>query len=39
MKIPMIPSHAIYLALITDKPVYVKKELVDKRDDLADFEL
>ncbi|NPA84572.1 MAG: bifunctional nuclease family protein [Crenarchaeota archaeon] len=39
MKIPMIPSHAIYLALITEKPIYVKRELVDKRDELGDFEL
>jgi len=39
MRIPMIPSHAIYLALITDKPIYVKKDLVDRSDDLADLEL
>ena len=38
MRIPMIPSHAIYLALITDKPIYVKKDLVDRSDDLADLE-
>ncbi|BCS92018.1 hypothetical protein L3N51_00099 [Metallosphaera sp. J1] len=26
----MIPSHAIYLALLTGKPIKVKKELVDR---------
>ncbi|EHP69543.1 MAG: DUF151 domain-containing protein [Metallosphaera yellowstonensis] len=26
----MIPSHAIYLALLTGKPILVKKELVDR---------
>ncbi|AEB94150.1 MAG: DUF151 domain-containing protein [Metallosphaera sp.] len=26
----MIPSHAIYLALLTKKPIKVKRELVDK---------
>ncbi|AWR99503.1 bifunctional nuclease family protein [Metallosphaera hakonensis] len=26
----MIPSHAIYLALLTGKPIRVKKELVDR---------
>ncbi len=29
IKVKMIPSHAIYLALITDKPIYVSKKLLD----------
>ncbi len=38
MKIPMIPSHAIYLALITEKPIYVSEELVRKSEgDFEDF--
>jgi len=32
MSIPMVPSHAIYLALLTDKPIYVDEKLVDKED-------
>ncbi len=28
--IKMIPSHAVFLALITGKPIYVKEELVDE---------
>ncbi|WP_054845184.1 bifunctional nuclease family protein [Sulfuracidifex tepidarius] len=28
----MIPSHAIYLGLLTKKPIYVKKELVDEQE-------
>ncbi len=28
----MIPSHAIYLALISNKPIYVKKSLVDEQE-------
>ncbi|MEM0378486.1 MAG: hypothetical protein QXP68_05215 [Thermosphaera sp.] len=30
----MIPSHAIYLALITGKPIYVSKQLVDEQERL-----
>ncbi|QKQ99829.1 bifunctional nuclease family protein [Metallosphaera tengchongensis] len=29
----MIPSHAIYLALLTNKPIKVKRELVEKSSD------
>lgn len=28
----MIPSHAIYLALISNKPIYVRKTLVDQQE-------
>ncbi|MEM0015856.1 MAG: DUF151 domain-containing protein [Saccharolobus sp.] len=28
----MIPSHAIFLAVITNKPIFVKKELVDEQE-------
>ncbi|AWR97193.1 bifunctional nuclease family protein [Acidianus sulfidivorans JP7] len=28
----MIPSHAIYLALIANKPIYVRKSLVDEQE-------
>ncbi|ARM77106.1 bifunctional nuclease family protein [Acidianus manzaensis] len=28
----MIPSHAIYLALISNKPIYVRKTLVDDQE-------
>ncbi|MEM4884360.1 MAG: DUF151 domain-containing protein [Saccharolobus sp.] len=28
----MIPSHAIFLAIITNKPIFVKKELVDEQE-------
>lgn len=28
----MIPSHAIYLALLANKPIYVKKGLVDEQE-------
>jgi bifunctional DNase/RNase len=28
MTIKMIPSHAVYLALLTGRNIYVKKELV-----------
>jgi len=34
----MIPSHAIYLALLTNKPLYVKKELVERQDEMLDEE-
>ena len=29
ISVKMIPSHAIYLALISDKPIYVNKKLVE----------
>ncbi len=28
LEVKMIPSHAIFLALVTDKPIYVSEELV-----------
>ncbi len=28
----MIPSHAIYLALITNKPIFVKRKLVEEQE-------
>jgi Uncharacterized conserved protein len=28
----MIPSHAIYLALVSERPVFVKRELVDEQE-------
>ncbi|BCU67306.1 hypothetical protein HS7_07430 [Sulfolobales archaeon HS-7] len=27
----MVPSHAIYLALLADKPIYVRKNLIDSQ--------
>lgn len=32
ISIKMIPSHAIYLALLTGKSIYVKRELVDQQE-------
>ncbi len=32
----MIPSHAIMLALLADRPIYVKKALVDERESLEE---
>ncbi len=32
MSIKMIPSHAVYLALISGKDIYVKKSLVDQQE-------
>ncbi len=32
-KIPMIPSHAIFLALVTDKPIYVSDRLVREQEE------
>ncbi|ABN69909.1 hypothetical protein Smar_0808 [Staphylothermus marinus F1] len=29
----MVPSHAIFLAKLTNKPIYVKKELVDQQEE------
>ncbi len=31
MKVPMVPSHAIYLALLTRRPIYVLRKLVDEQ--------
>ena len=33
VKIPMIPSHAVFLALVTDKPIYVSERLVKEQED------
>ncbi|MCX8195766.1 MAG: DUF151 domain-containing protein [Acidilobaceae archaeon] len=32
MSIKMIPSHAIFLALLTGKSIYVKRDLVDEQE-------
>ncbi len=34
MRKRMIPSHAIYLALLFDKPIYVLKRLVDEQEEM-----
>lgn len=34
--IKMIPSHAVYLALLSGKSIYVKKELVDQQEKLEE---
>ncbi|ADI32744.1 bifunctional nuclease family protein [Staphylothermus hellenicus] len=33
IKRKMVPSHAIFLAKLTNKPIYVKKELVDQQEE------
>ncbi len=33
----MVPSHAIFLAKLTNKPIYVKKQLVDQQEALYKF--
>jgi len=33
----MIPSHAIFLAKLTGKPIYVKKKLVDQQETIYDL--
>ncbi|HIH90261.1 bifunctional nuclease family protein [Ignicoccus hospitalis] len=39
LSIPMIPSHAIYLALITDKPIYVDEKLLEREyGEVGDYE-
>ncbi|MFZ8793749.1 MAG: bifunctional nuclease family protein [Acidilobaceae archaeon] len=38
MTIKMIPSHAVYLALLTGKSIYVKKELVDQQEKFGEYE-
>ncbi len=30
----MVPSHAIFLAVLTNKPIYVRKKLVDEQEEL-----
>ncbi len=35
-EVKMIPSHAIFLALLTGAPIYVSKELVDLEESLDD---
>ena len=34
VKRKMVPSHAIFLAVLTNKPIYVKKKLVDEQEEL-----
>ncbi len=38
MKRKMIPSHAIYLALLLGKPIYVSKRLVDEQEAMREQE-
>ncbi len=40
VKRKMVPSHAIFLAVLTNRPIYVKRELVDEQEELMniDFE-
>ncbi len=33
---PMIPSHAIYLAIITGKPIYVNESLIEENNDYGE---
>ncbi|WP_440058993.1 bifunctional nuclease family protein [Thermogladius sp. 4427co] len=33
----MVPSHAIFLALLVGKPIYVKKELVDEQQNYYEY--
>ncbi len=33
VKIPMIPSHAVFLALVTEKPIYVSERLIREQED------
>ncbi len=34
IKRKMVPSHAIFLAVLTGRPIYVRKELVDEQEDI-----
>ena len=34
----MIPSHAIYLAMVSGKPIYVKEELVENEEAMRALE-
>lgn len=38
VSIKMIPSHAVFLALVAGKPIYVTQELVDISQDIGDDE-
>ncbi|ALU12000.1 hypothetical protein EYM_07060 [Ignicoccus islandicus DSM 13165] len=33
MIIPMVPSHAIYIALVVEKPIYVDESLIKNKED------
>ncbi len=37
IKRKMVPSHAIFLARLTNKPIYVRKELVDRQENTQLF--
>jgi bifunctional DNase/RNase len=34
LKRKMVPSHAIFLARLTNKPIYIRKKLVDQQEEL-----
>ncbi len=36
--IKMIPSHAVYLALLAGRSIYVRKELVEQQERLGEYE-
>lgn len=38
VSIKMIPSHAVFLALVADKPIYVSQELVDLSSEIEDVD-
>ena len=38
LKVKMIPSHAIYLAMVSGKPIYVKEELVENEEAMRALE-
>ncbi len=38
LQVKMIPSHAIYLALVTDKPIYVSERLVQMYEEEMEYE-
>ncbi len=31
----MVPSHAIFLAVLTSKPIYVRRQLIDEQEEMA----
>ncbi|NPA98378.1 MAG: hypothetical protein GXO43_03270 [Crenarchaeota archaeon] len=31
----MVPSHAIFLAVLTNKPIYVRRRLIDEQEEMA----
>jgi bifunctional DNase/RNase len=37
IKRKMVPSHAIFLAKLTNKPIYVKRELVDQQEEFREL--